>query len=228
MTNISSSLSDELLEGVGDFNVFKVGQTLSYKDQVVDYVNDTRQGYVVSLSSDYAGFGGDKYFVKNVFTARQSISFWDNAWQFGILFNAGKIHSLNNTVLSRSDRFLLGADNLRGFEYGGIGARSATNTSYAYGGNWEVNGTFQLNFPIGIPKKYKVSGYIFYDWGKLGKPVLTEDTDVLYSGKIRTSAGYGISWNSPIGAINLSWAYPITYEDYDERQRFRFSIGTGF
>lgn len=228
MTNISSSLSDELLEGVGDFNVFKVGQTLSYKDQVVDYVNDTRQGYVISLSSDYAGFGGDKYFVKNVFTARQSISFWDNAWQFGILFNAGKIHSLNNTVLSRSDRFLLGADNLRGFEYGGIGARSATNTSYAYGGNWEVNGTFQLNFPIGIPKKYKVSGYIFYDWGKLGKPVLTEDTDVLYSGKIRTSAGYGISWNSPIGAINLSWAYPITYEDYDERQRFRFSIGTGF
>ena len=52
--------------------------------------------------------------------------------------------------------------------------------------------------------------------------------EILYSGKVRTSAGYGISWNSPIGAINLSWAYPITYEEYDERQRFRFSIGTGF
>ena len=228
MTNISDSLSGELLEGVGDYNVFKVGQVLTYRDQIMDFVNETQQGYVLTLSNEYAGFGGDKYFVRNEFSARQTFSFWDNVWQFGISFNAGNINSLNGTILSRSDRFLLGGDSLRGFEYGGIGARSKQNTSYAYGGNWEVNGTFQLNFPIGIPKKYKVSGYIFYDWGKLGKPVLDDYSQILYSGKVRTSAGYGISWNSPIGAINLSWAYPITYEEYDERQRFRFSIGTGF
>ena len=228
MTNISEGLSDELLEGVGDYNIFKIGQTITYKDQITDFVNDTKNGYVFSLSNEYAGFGGDKYFVKNDFSAKQTFSFWDNMWQFGISFNAGKIHSLNDTVLSRSDRYLLGGDNLRGFEYGGIGARSARNLNYAYGGNWAVNGTFQLNFPIGIPKKYKVSGYIFYDWGKLGKPVLDDYSNILYSGKVRTSAGYGIAWNSPIGAINLSWAKPLSYENYDERQRFRFSIGTGF
>ncbi len=228
MTNISDSLSGELLEGVGDYNIFRAGQTITYRNQTIDFVNDTRHGFVVSLSNEYAGFGGDKYFVKNDLSAKQTFSFWDNVWQFGISLNAGKIHSLNNTVLSRSDRYLLGADSLRGFEYGGIGARSARNLNYAYGGNWEVNGTFQLNFPIGIPKKYKVSGYVFYDWGKLGKPVLEDYTNILYSGKVRTSVGYGIAWNSPIGAINFSWSYPISYEDYDERQRFRFSIGTGF
>ncbi|MCR5506223.1 MAG: outer membrane protein assembly factor BamA, partial [bacterium] len=228
MTNISDSLSSQLLEGVGDYNVFKLGQTITYRDQTIDFVNDTRQGYVVSYSTDYAGFGGDKYFIKNDISAKQTFSFWDNVWQFGISVYAGKIHALNGTTLSRSDRYLLGGDNLRGFEYGGIGARSATNVNYAYGGNWEVNGTFQFNFPIGIPKKYKISGYIFYDWGKLGRPVLTDDSNVLYSDKVRTSAGYGISWNSPIGAINVSWAYPISYEEYDKRQRFRFSIGTGF
>ena len=228
MTNISSSLSSQLLEGVGDYDVFKVGQTITYRDQTIDFVNDTRQGFIVSYSTDYAGFGGDKYFVKNDITAKQTFSFWDNVWQFGISLYAGKINALNDTILSRSDRYLLGGDSLRGFEYGGIGARNSHNIAYAYGGNWEINGTFQFNFPIGIPKKYKISGYLFYDWGKLGRPVLNDYTDILYSGKIRTSVGYGISWNSPVGMINLSWAYPISYEEYDQRQRFRFSIGTGF
>ena len=226
--NISQNLPTTITEGLGDTNIYRVGQTLTYRDQIIDYVNDTRQGYSISLSNDYAGFGGTKYYIKNTFTAKQYFSFWDNEWQFGILFNAGKIKSLNNTTLSSSDRFVLGGDNLRGFEYGGIGARNTLYTNYTYGGNWEVNGTFQLNFPIGIPKKYKVSGYVFYDWGKLGRPELSSYTNIIYSDIVRTSVGYGIAWNSPIGALNLSWAYPIHYEEYDERQRFRFSIGTDF
>ena len=228
MTNIADNLPNDLRVGIGEYNVFKVGQTLTFKDQFVDYVNDTKNGYVISLSNEYAGFGGDKYFVKNDLSFKQSFSFWDNEWMFGILVDAGKIHSLNEKVLSRSDRYLLGGDSLRGFEYGGIGARNKLNPTYAYGGDWVVNGTFQLNFPIGIPKKYKISGYIFYDWGKLGSPDLKNDEYIMYSGKIRTSAGYGILWNSPIGAINLSWSKALEYEDYDELQRFRFSIGSSF
>ena len=228
MTDISSDLPEGLLVGIGDYNVFKVGQTLVYRDQIVDYVNDTKNGYVITLSNDYAGFGGDKYFVKSDLNMKQTFSFWDNEWMFGILVNMGKIHSLKDKVLSRSDRYLLGGDNLRGFDYGGVGARSSLNPAYAYGGDWVVNGTFQLNFPVGIPKKYKVSGYIFYDWGKLGSPDLPNDTFIMYSGKVRTSAGYGILWNSPIGAINLSWAKALEYESYDDLQRFRFSIGSSF
>ena len=228
MTNISSDLPDSLKQGIGDYNIFKVGQSLYFKDQIVDYVNDTTNGYALSLSTEYAGFGGDKYFVKNDASVKQSFSFWDNEWMFGILVEAGEIHALNNTVLSRSDRYLLGGDNLRGFDYGGIGARNSKNPLYSYGGNWVVNGTFQLNFPIGIPKKYKVSGYIFYDWGRLGSPEIYDDPNIMYSNKFRTSVGYGILWNSPLGVINLSWAKALTYEDYDDLQRFRFSIGSSF
>lgn len=228
MTNISSDLPDSLKQGIGDYNIFKVGQSLYFKDQIVDYVNDTTNGYALSLSTEYAGFGGDKYFVKNDASVKQSFSFWDNEWMFGILVEAGEIHALNNTVLSRSDRYLLGGDNLRGFDYGGIGARNSKNPLYSYGGNWVVNGTFQLNFPIGIPKKYKVSGYVFYDWGRLGSPEIYDDPNIMYSNKFRTSVGYGILWNSPLGVINLSWAKALTYEDYDDLQRFRFSIGSSF
>lgn len=228
MTNISDNLPDSLKQGIGDYNVFKIGQSLYFKDQVVDYVNDTTNGYAISLSNEYAGFGGDKYFIKNDASIKQSFSFWDNEWMFGILVEAGEIHPLNNTVLSRSDRYLLGGDNLRGFDYGGIGARNSKNPLYSYGGNWVLNGTFQLNFPIGIPKKYKVSGYVFYDWGRLGSPEIYDDPNIMYSNKFRTSVGYGILWNSPLGVINLSWAKALTYEDYDDLQKFRFSIGSSF
>ncbi len=228
MTNVSSKLSDKLLEGIGSYNIFKVGNTLTYRDQTLDYVNDTRSGFIVSLSTDYAGFGGDKFYIKNVLSAKQSYSFWDNVWQFGIALNAGHINSLKNKILSRSDRFMLGGDTLRGFDYSGVGARSSTNSLYAYGGDWEVDGTFQLNFPIGIPKKYKVSGYIFYDWGILGKPKLSNYKKILYDNDMRTSVGYGISWNSPIGAMTFSWGYPMKYKYYDDREIFRFSIGSDF
>ena len=105
-------------------SIKSTGGKYSTSRMVVDYVNDTKNGYVISLSNEYAGFGGDKYFVKNDLSFKQSFSFWDNEWMFGILVDAGKIHSLNEKVLSRSDRYLLGGDSLRGFEYGGIGARN--------------------------------------------------------------------------------------------------------
>lgn len=228
MTNIESDLPSDLQEGIGDYDVFDLGQTLSFRDQIIDYVNDTKAGYVFTLSNEYAGFGGDKSFVKNDFSAKQYFSFWDNEWMLGILMETGKIHALEGKVLSRSDRYLLGGDNLRGFDYGGVGARSKQNSSYSYGGDWVLNGTFQLSFPVGIPRKYKVSGYVFYDWGRLGGPGLENDSDVEYSNKIRTSIGYGFAWNSPIGAINLSWAKALEYESYDELQSFKFAIGSRF
>ncbi len=228
MSNISSKLSGKLLDGVGNYNIFKIGNTFSYRDQTIDYVNETRNGYALSFSTDYAGLGGNKSYLKNVFSAKQSFSFWDNEWQFGIAMNAGHIKALNKTTLSRSDRFMLGGDTLRGFDYSGVGARSTVNSLYAYGGNWELDGTFQLNFPVGIPKKYKVSGFLFYDWGKLGTPKLKDYKKVLYDSDLRTSAGYGIAWTSPIGPITFSWGYPIHYKKYDEIERFRFSIGQDF
>jgi outer membrane protein insertion porin family len=227
LTNIADSLAG-YVEGADDYNVYRVGHTLTYSDQVVDYVNDTRRGFVVSGSNDYAGFGGDKTFVKSDLSFKQYFSFWDDEWMFGILAETGKIKALGGTVLNSSERYILGGDTLRGFDYGGVGARHALYRAYTYGGNWIADGTFQLNFPIGIPKKYRVSGYVFYDWGTLGRPDLRSMSGVLYSNKVRTSAGYGIAWNSPIGEISLSWATAIDYEEYDELQRFRFSIGSSF
>ncbi|MDR1476722.1 MAG: outer membrane protein assembly factor BamA [Rickettsiales bacterium] len=229
--DISDKLPSEMRVGMGDSNIYRVGQTLTYQDQVVDYVNDTRTGYSVSLSNEYAGFGGDRSFLRNSLALRQYFSFWDGEWQFMAAADAGAIKALAGTTLSQSYKYTLGADSLRGFEYRGVAGRniclSAGCYQYPFGGLWEVNGTFQLNFPIFIPRRYKISGYVFYDWGKVGPPEI-DSANLLYSARMRTSVGYGISWNSPMGTINFSWGRALTYEDYDERQRFLFSIGSSF
>jgi outer membrane protein insertion porin family len=227
--NISERLPAEYRLGMDDSNIYKVGQTITYQDQIIDYVNDTRTGYSVSVSNEYAGFGGDRSFVRNSLALRQYFSFWDGEWQLMASADAGAIKALGGTQLSQSYKYALGADSLRGFEYKGVAARNKywQYYPYPYGGLWEVNGTFQLNFPIFIPRKYKISGYVFYDWGKVGPPDIAS-ADILSSMKMRTSVGYGISWNSPMGVINFSWAKALTYEEYDEQQRFLFSIGQSF
>lgn len=236
LINMRADLKANMAEGADSYNLFRLSQTLTYRDQVVDFVNDTRRGYTISLTNMYAGFGGDKYFIRNDLGLRQFFSFFEGSWQLGITGDFGKINSLEGTVLNSSNRYILGGDNLRGFEYGGTGARYARRdlSIYSLGGNWRANGTVQMNFPIGIPQKFGVKGYVFYDWGVLGPPDIANFNTLWhrgyfnYSDKVRMSHGVGILWASPIGEINLSWAWQDRYESFDQLQRFRFSIGNNF
>ena len=46
--------------------------------------------------------------------------------------------------------------------------------------------------------------------------------------KIRSSTGIGLDWFTPIGPLNFSVAYPITKQDTDKTEKFRFNLGTTF
>ena len=43
--------------------------------------------------------------------------------------------------------------------------------------------------------------------------------------KLRSSAGFGLKYYSPIGPISFSWGFPIIDEPYDIKRMFLFSIG---
>ena len=45
---------------------------------------------------------------------------------------------------------------------------------------------------------------------------------------MRMSAGTGIMWQSPMGMINLDFAWPIMKEDFDETKVFRLNFGKAF
>ncbi|MBN2780056.1 MAG: outer membrane protein assembly factor BamA [Alphaproteobacteria bacterium] len=225
--NVFSSAPLDIQDEEGDSLVLMLSQTMTYNKSMVDYVNLTRSGYVLSLTLDYAGFGGDESFVRSGFSSRFYHNFWDNAWQFGVSLEAGYLEPINDDYVKRHYRYYLGGDSLRGFDVAGIGARSKFSSTYAYGGLSKANGTAQLNFPVGLPKEYQVSGFIFSDYGWLGEPSYL-DSNIYYTGSVRTSAGFGIKWGSPMGEINISWGKAMSYEPFDDLRPFLLSFRSQF
>jgi outer membrane protein insertion porin family len=45
---------------------------------------------------------------------------------------------------------------------------------------------------------------------------------------VNSSVGVGLLWASPFGPIRVDLAYPITAQNFDRKQVFRFSGGTSF
>jgi outer membrane protein insertion porin family len=45
---------------------------------------------------------------------------------------------------------------------------------------------------------------------------------------VRSAAGFGLAWLSPMGPMKISYAFPLRTQNGDNIQRFQFQIGTGF
>ena len=47
-------------------------------------------------------------------------------------------------------------------------------------------------------------------------------------GNLRYSAGIGLSWDSPLGPLQISWGRALNKKDGDDTEPFQFQIGTTF
>jgi outer membrane protein insertion porin family len=54
------------------------------------------------------------------------------------------------------------------------------------------------------------------------------DSSIDDDGSFRSSVGIGIDWMTTIGPLNFIFAQPITKENSDKTQTFRFNLGTTF
>ena len=63
---------------------------------------------------------------------------------------------------------------------------------------------------------------IFNDYGLIWE---NKTTPVQSDNNLRSSAGFGLKYYSPIGPISFSWGFPIIDEPYDIKRMFLFSIG---
>ncbi len=198
-----------------------IGQTLYYDKR--DSAIRTKEGYYLSFGNDIAGLGGDEKFFKFDVKAYQFYTIADY-WTFKFHANGGYIVGYGGKDVRLSNRYYLGGNNLRGFEFGGVGARDKY-TSDALGGNWMVYGGAELTFPIGL-EEVGIRGRTFFDMGVLGKPDDIDTRIVEYSSKPRGSVGFGFEWFSPMGRIDIDFGFPVMKEDYDKREVFRLNFGT--
>ncbi|MEM9012162.1 MAG: outer membrane protein assembly factor BamA [Pseudomonadota bacterium] len=194
-------------------------------------------GYIVRLSQDFAGIGGDQTFVRTVARARAFRSFFGEDVIISGEVEGGALFSLGSD--SRiTDRFFLGGASFRGFEFGEIGPRdffqTSATTNDSVGGNFFAVGRFQASFPIGLPEEYGIFGGVFSDVGTIFG--LDETTFVGDSGaftiddsaKLRASIGISLFWDSPFAPLRFDLALPVVQQDGDSDEIFRFSAGTRF
>jgi outer membrane protein insertion porin family len=210
-------------------------------DDLDNPLNPTK-GFRGQLRSEIAGLGGDVYFA----SAEASAWWFHPIVNDGVILklegNVGHMEPLTSDDVPVQDRFFRGGDSLRGFAKSGIGPRQvngATGNVDAIGGQTYALGTVEVNFPVGLPEELGITGAVFSDFGTLFNAPETTDISsagcsnaapctVFDSADFRASIGAGLIWQSPFGPLRFDLAYPILKADYDDKEWFRFSIGTRF
>lgn len=209
-----------------------IGQDLIY-DRRDSRVNPTK-GFYTRLSTDYAGLGGDLEYVRGRLTSGVYYPVSEDVVA-SLTATGGIIHGIDQPVRI-TDRFFLGGSTLRGFQSGGVGPRDLGeplgSSDDALGGKKVYYGSLQFSFPVGLPDEYGIKGLLFSDFGSL-TDVDEDPNDPGFSGvvdepSLRASWGVGISWNSPVGPLNLDFAWPLQMEEFDKTEVFRLRFGTSF
>lgn len=222
-----------------------IGVTYIYDD--LDNSIKPTKGFRGRTDFEIAGLGGDVYFASAQASAWYFMPLMFDGFIMKFEGNVGHMESLNGDDVPIQDRFFKGGDTFRGFYKAGVGPRmdNAFGDSDAIGGQTYAIGTVEVNFPLGLPEEFGVSGAVFTDFGTVfnaPESTVNEGTGNCFTNPdgvnekctvedtmaFRASVGAGIVWESPFGPLRFDLAYPFLKADYDKTEWFRFSIGTRF
>ncbi|MBU1205881.1 MAG: outer membrane protein assembly factor BamA [Proteobacteria bacterium] len=195
--------------------------TLSLRRDARDQYLDPSKGSDNSISMEYAGgpLGGSNYFTR--YSA-------NSAWfftPFGKITFVGRgrigyIQGNEGHTIPLYERYRLGGiHTIRGFKAYTIGPKDPNGE--VIGGDKELLFNFEALFPL--ITSIKLKGLIFFDAGNafdIGEPYRLD--------KLRTSAGAGIRWISPVGPLRLEWGYNLNAREGEQRHGWDFAIGTFF
>lgn len=126
------------------------------------------------------------------------------------------------------ERFYAGGiGSVRGFEPNSLGGNyDLTNdgSDRPKGGDVKIATTAAILLPVPfIEDSSNIRLSLFVDAGNVFQGV-----DNVELGELRSAAGVGVSWITPVGPLSFSFAQPIGYTSTDKTQSFQFSLGAGF
>jgi len=226
--DVEQNASVAVKDAMGETLVSSVGYTLSRDTR--NHVRNPTQGTYTALSQDFAGVGGDVNYLRTVAEGRAYYTFRKKYTLVGRM-TGGYIESLDDEGVRLVDVFFKGGETIRGFDRAGYGPRDL-GTGDALGGRLYWAGTAELRFPFPlVPDSFGMGGAVFFDAGTLyetGDLGSLNPSEVADDGSIRSSVGFGILWDSPIGPLRADIAHVLTKEDYDRTELFRFGASTKF
>ncbi|MAS86816.1 MAG: outer membrane protein assembly factor BamA [Micavibrio sp.] len=228
ITDVAPTASLFIRAQEGSRTTSAVSQRLSYDRR--DSKLNPREGYNIWWDTELAGLGGNAKYVSGTLGGQNFVPLGDD-WVLSLLGEGGHILGYADEDVTISERYFLGSYNLRGFQRSGIGPRDLVSTD-ALGGNTFARGSVELSTPFeyGGLDDQNVKLHTFFDFGTLFglDDSNLPGTTVVNSKSIRSAVGVGLSWGSPFGPLRVDLAAPVTKEDYDETESFKFSFGTRF
>ncbi len=219
ITNVEEGASNIILEQAGKTVTHSTALRLT-RDSKDNFFYPT-SGSVLTWRSEYAGgfLGGDNWFHKHEAEA----TFFFPIYKLLVLSlhgEGGVVRGLSGHNVNITERFFMGGiDSVRGFPVRAIGPKDENGDPT--GGFTRAIGTVEIIFPI--LEEQRMSGVFFFDAGQAWD--LGEKVDF---GTLRTSAGAGIRWFSPIGPFRIEWGFNLAPKPGESRSDWQFSIGTLF
>jgi outer membrane protein insertion porin family len=194
----------------------------------IGWARDQRDSVVVPTYGRYArvnlewSAAGDVQYLRANFQAQQYLPV-TNKITLGLNAELGIGKGLGGKPYPVFKNFYGGGlGSVRVFEQNSLGVIDPTG---AYiGGAKRFNANAELYFPVpgtGNDKSLRI--FAFTDVGNVWR----EDEKIVAS-DLRASAGFGLSWISPVGPLKMSWGKPVKSKSTDRIQEFQFQIGTAF
>ena len=131
--------------------------------------------------------------------------------------------SIKNEDIKLSERIFLPSSRLKGFERGKIGPKDGDDY---IGGNYAASVNFSSTIPQILENAENIDFLFFIDVGNVwGVDYFSGDDE---GSEIRSSAGIGVDWLTPIGPLTFTLATALTKADSDKTETFSFNLGTSF
>lgn len=224
VSDIQSDASIFVKEQVGKNTVSLVGHNLLYDQR--DNVYDPKEGYFIQGTQEIAGAGGDSKYFKHELKAGYFHPLYKHDVILNLKARGGNITGYGGKDVRINERYFIGGTVIRGFDDAGIGPRDRS-TLDALGGKNYYAGTVEVMFPLGLPEELDFKGAVFFDAGSLFGTD-TKSSQILDESSLRTAAGVGIAWSSPLGPIRLDLAEATSKQTFDKTRNFQFNFGTRF
>jgi outer membrane protein insertion porin family len=201
---------------------------------------DPSAGFILSLTQEFAGLGGDATYSKTTGTARVYTSLYDEDLILSAALEGGALFEQGGSTVT--DRYITGGDAFRGFARNGVGPRDFCRVGKCrdpqenvkvndpLGGNYLGVLRLDASFPLGPLEEYGIFGGVFSDLGSLwglddvNGSMGKVDADFY----LRATAGVSLFVETPFAPLRFNYSRALRDKSFDETENFRFTVATRF
>lgn len=224
----------KLKEGNGLPEAFR-DQNGSFLPATIGWLRDNRDSALAPMSGrlqkinvEY-GLGGAHRYAKYTYQFQQYVPI-SRRYTFAFNTELGAGKGLGGQPFPALRNFQGGGlGSVRGFEQGTLGPTSKiigseTEETVNVGGAKSIvlNAEFIAPFP-GADNDRSLRWFAFIDVGNV-----YGEFESVNSSRLRSSAGIGLNWISPIGPLRFALSNPLRKFEGDKPQKFQFQVGTSF